>query len=120
MNALRDFPAHGFVLGAGVAVADAETGVLGVEPPAGLAELPVPPDDVAGVGEPADEPPDESPDEAVGPAVPPDGEAVEPAASAPGWHAVMRSVAADRVAIARAAPRTRDPKCIPYCMKSPD
>jgi hypothetical protein len=112
MNAFRDSPAHVFV--AGVAVAVAETGVLGVEPPAGLAEAPVPPDDGACAGEPAE-------DESVGPAVLPDGgEAVEPAASAPGWHAVMRSVAADRVAIARPAPRTRDPKCIPYCMKSPD
>ncbi|MGW7610572.1 hypothetical protein ACWGKW_25490 [Streptomyces sp. NPDC054766] len=112
MNAFRDSPAHVFVFAAEVAVADAETGASGVDPPAGLAEVPVPPDEVAGDGEPADE--------AEGPAVLSDGEAVEPAASAPGWHAVMRSVAADRVAIARAAPRTRDPKCIPYCMKSPD
>ncbi|MEU0430054.1 hypothetical protein ABZ153_00100 [Streptomyces sp. NPDC006290] len=112
MNAFSDSPAHVFVFVAGVAVTDAETGALGVESPAGSAEAPVPPDDVAGVGEPADE--------AVGPAALPDGEEEEPAASAPGWHAVMRSVAADMVAIARAVPRTRDPKCIPYCMKSPD
>lgn len=114
MNAFMDSAAHVlvFVAGVAVAVAGTDAGALGVESPAGPAEAPVPPDGAVGVGEPEDE--------AVGFFAVPDGEALEPALSGPGWHAVMRSVAADMVAMASAAPRTRDPKCIPYSMKSPD
>ncbi|MET9895397.1 hypothetical protein ABZZ47_35430 [Streptomyces sp. NPDC006465] len=107
MNDFKDSPAHVFVVG--VEAADADPGALGVKVTAGAVDDPVPPGDVAGFGEPEDE--------AVGA---PDGEAADPASSSPGWHAVMRSAAADTVAIARAALRARDPRCIPYCMKSPD
>ncbi|MFD9467481.1 hypothetical protein [Streptomyces sp. NPDC060027] len=96
MNDFRDSPAHAFVVGVAVAVTDA--GIVGVKLPAGSVDDPVPPGDTAGSGEPEDE--------AVGT---PDGEAAEPVSSSPGWHAVMRSAAAETVASARAAPRTRDP-----------
>jgi hypothetical protein len=113
MNAFRDSAAHVLVFVAGVAVAGTEAGALGEESPAGSAEAPVPPEGFAVAGEPVVE--------AVGFSAVPDGEPVaEPAASGPGWHAVMRSAAADMAAMARAAPRARDPKCIPYCMVSPD
>jgi hypothetical protein len=83
-----------------------------VDFPAGFADAPVPPVGVAGAGEPVDE--------AVGPVGTPDGEAAEPALSSPGWQAVMRSAADDTATIASAAPRTRDPWFVPYCMRSPD
>ncbi|MEU6277526.1 hypothetical protein ABZ871_34750 [Streptomyces populi] len=113
MNAFRDSAAHVLVFVAGVAVAGTEVGASVVESPAGSAEAPVPPEGFAVVGEPGAE--------AVGFFAVPDGEVVpEPAVSGPGWQAVMRRVAADMAAMASAAPRTRDPTCIPYCMKSPD
>ncbi|WP_323180711.1 MULTISPECIES: hypothetical protein [unclassified Streptomyces] len=96
MNDFRDSPAHVFVVG--VAVAVTEAGVVGVKVPAGSVDGPVPPGDTAGFGEPEDE--------AAGA---PEGEAAEPVSSSPGWHAVMRSAAAETVAIARAALRTRAP-----------
>jgi hypothetical protein len=112
MNAFRDSAAQAFVFVVGVEVADAEPGALGVEPPTGPADDPVPPDEAAGLGE--------FEDEDVEPARLPDGEAPAPAPSSPGWHAVITSVAADRVAIARAALRTPGLYRIPLCMKSPD
>ncbi|MGW0971476.1 hypothetical protein [Streptomyces sp. NPDC002516] len=120
MNAFKDSDAQVFVFGTGVAVAGTDAGAFVVWSPgafvvwspAGSADAPVPPDGAADAGVPEDV--------ADGFFAVPDGEAAEPAPSGPGWQAVIRSVAADMAAMASAAPRPRGPKCVPYCMKSPD
>ncbi|MFF3446170.1 hypothetical protein ACFYXJ_03395 [Streptomyces sp. NPDC002667] len=112
MNAFKDSDAQVFVFGTGVAAAGTDAGAFVVWSPAGSAEAPVPPDGAADAGVPEDV--------ADGFFAVPDGEAAEPAAAGPGWQAVIRRVAADMVATASAAPRTRGPECVPYCMKSPD
>ncbi|MFD8733738.1 hypothetical protein ACFV06_02345 [Streptomyces sp. NPDC059618] len=113
MNAFKDSAAQVLVPVAGVAVAVTDAGALGLRSAAGTAEASAPPDGPVGAGE--------AEGAADGFFAVSDGAAAEPEAAAPpGPHAVRKRVAADMAAMASAAPRTRGPACVPYCMKSPD
>ncbi|MFD5813307.1 hypothetical protein [Streptomyces sp. NPDC127038] len=111
MNAFKDSAAQVFV--AGVAVAGTDAGASGLRSAVGAAEAPAPPDGPVDAGEAEG-------GAADGFFAVADGAAAEPEAAPPGPHAVRKRVAADMAAMASAAPRTRGPACVPYCMKSPD